>query len=147
MSGIIGNRPYDLKSVQVTVNGVPLSGASDGDFIAIAPNANVYDKTPGARGEYAISKTNDDGGTITISIFQGSRVNRGLLDNVVRTQKIVGIQPGTFATITVEDLQTGEVITCARCWIETEPTRNFGASQQAREYVFATDEIIVSPLS
>lgn len=144
---LIGNGAYSLRRVAVTINGVPLSGAADGDFVTITPNANVHDKTPGARGEYAVSATNDRGATITFNVFQGSTVNRNVLETVARQQRDLGLGPATLAVIEVTDLETGEEITCPRCWIETLPTRNFGQQQQGREYVFATDEYILAPIT
>lgn len=143
---VIGNNAYDLKRVAVIVNGVPLGGAADGDFVTITPAAETYSKTAGARGEYAVSRTNDNGATITFNLFQGSRIDRGTLESLIRTQRTVGVNQATLITIQINDLQTGERVVCSRCWIEQEPTRAFGQAQQGREYVFACDEYIVSPL-
>jgi len=137
--------PYDLKRVAVIVNGVPLTGAADGDFVTWTPNGNVHEKTPGARGEYAVSRTNDEGGTIAFSVWQGARGPAVTLDAIVELQKSAGLSAATFVEIQIKDLQTGEHLVFPQCWIETEPTRAFGATQQAREYVFACDTHVVVP--
>lgn len=141
------NFPYDLKRVAVTIDGILLTGASDGDFVTISPDGNVHEKTLGARGEVAVSATNNKMGTITLSIFQGARNPRATLDAIIARQEALGLSDATTVEIQVKDLQTGEHIVLPRCWIETEPTRAFGATQQSRDYVFAFDERIVVPLT
>ncbi len=146
MAGIAGGREYNLKRVAVVCNGVPLSGGADGDFITVTPNAQTYNAVAGAGGEVGLSRTNDDTHTIAFNIWQGSRVNRLLIEQAIARQKELGYSPATAIRISIKDLNTGEHLIADRCWIQQEPTRAFGADQQGREYTFGCDELVVMPL-
>lgn len=146
MPGVVGNREYNLRRVVVTLNGVPVTGGADGDFIAIAPNANDYNKTTGSRGEIAVSRVNDESGTITVRVFQNATADIARIEAVIRAQKSLGLQEGTFARWEVKDLNSGEHLVMDQCWSETPPARNFGTDQQAREYVFGYAELQSLPL-
>lgn len=132
--------PTDLKQLALTINGVPVTGASDDDFVVLAPNAGPYSYKVGGRGEYAPARTNDDGATITISIFEGATAVRQRLDEIVRLQKTQGLTSATYARISIKNPLTKEHITADKCWIDTEPERASGVEQSARVYVFRTDE-------
>lgn len=132
--------PTDLKQLAVNINGVPVTGASDNDFVTVTPNAGPYSFKVGGRGEYAPARTNDDGATIMFSIFEGATAVRQRLDEIVRLQKTQGLNSATYARISIKNPLTGEHITADKCWIDTEPDRGFGVEQNAREYTFRTNE-------
>lgn len=145
MAGVIGDREYNLRRVPVLFNGALLSGAADGDFIAIAPESPAYNHTPGALGEIAVSRNNNEAGTVTIRVYQGARSIIRIIENAIRLAKASGLQQGTFISIQVNDLNTGENLIMSQCWPADQPARNFGQEQQAREYVFGYAELVVSP--
>lgn len=146
MAGVIGDKEYNLRRVAVTLNGVLLSGAADGDFVVVTPNAPDYNATPGARGEIAVSRNNDESGTVQFRFYQGASSQRAIVEQIIRVQRATGLQDGTFAKIEIKDLQTGEHLVMDQCWSADKPGRNFGADQQAREYTFGFAELEVLPL-
>lgn len=146
MAGIAGDRAYDLKQVAVIFNGLPLSGAADGDFVTVTPAGQTYNSTVGAGGEVGLSATNNRMATIAFNIWQGSRANRTILEQAIARQRDAGYSPLTNIRISIKDLSTGEHLIADRCWIQQEPTRAFGADQQGREYTFATDNLVIVPL-
>lgn len=145
MAGVIGNREYNLRRVPVLFNGQLLSGAADGDFVAISPEAPSYNHTAGSLGEVAVSRNNNQAGTVTIRVFQGARSVIRIIENAIRLAETAGLQDGTFIAIEVADLNTGENLIMAQCWPADQPARNFGQEQQVREYVFGYSELVVSP--
>jgi hypothetical protein len=134
--------PYDLKLVVVTIDSTILEGGSDQDFVTVEPDGQAFNDALGSRGEVAVSATNNNIQTITLSIWQGSKAIRERLDAIVKRQKLN--LKANFVRISVKDLSTGESVTMPRCWIRTEPTRAFGADQQARDYVFRSDDMYVN---
>lgn len=143
---LAGEREYDLKRIVVTFNGVPISGAADGDFIVVTPSAETFTKAAGGRGEMAVSRNTDESGTIEITLWQHSRVNRAIIENAIRLQKSREVGLSAPISISIKDLNNGENLVAARCWIEQEPTRNFGPEAQGYTYTFAYDELQVLPL-
>lgn len=143
---IAGNREYNIKRVVATLNGTPFSGASDDDWIVVSDIPETFLSTAGARGEVAVSRNSDRTATITISLWQGSFADRRLLEQAIAQQKNDDVGLAFPIMLVIKDLNTGEHIVARQCWIHQEPDRNFGVEQQAREYVFKTDELEIMPL-
>lgn len=145
MAGVIGDREYNLRRVAVLFNGVLLSGADDGDFAVVTPEAPAYTHAVGARGEVAVSRSNNLAGTVTFRFYQAASSVIAIIEAAIRAASVIGLQEGTFISIEINDLNTGENLVMSQCWPSDQPTRNFGAEQQAREYVFGYAELQVLP--
>lgn len=134
---LVNDNAYNLKRVAVLFDGALLGGAPDGDFVNVAYTSPVHTMTAGSRGEVAVSRNNDESGTITLRFWQSATSQIRIIENKIRLQEEIGLQDGTYASIEVRDLNTGEVIIMDRCWIQDRPARAFGAEAQSRDYVFA----------
>lgn len=134
-----------LKHCIVSINGLPITGAAEGEFINITYSQPVYTFQEGADGELHRSKTGSTVGTITISVYQTSLSARRILDNVVRIQEAAVPnslnEDPTLAKISVRNLATNEVYECNQCSIETRPTMSQGRDSSPRQYVFRSPNI------
>jgi hypothetical protein len=63
---------YDFKKVSVIVDGVIITGYMDGESIATEKNEDDVGVHVGAAGDVTFSDTNDDTGTITLTLKQTS---------------------------------------------------------------------------
>lgn len=142
---MLTERTYSPLAVAVLFNSLPLSGFADGDFITFTPSANVFDTTVGTKGEYAPAYNADRGGTITFRLFAGNRSAIALVETLIRQQEAVGPTNAPL-TLTISDASTGERLTAIGCYVETPPTRAFGAAHPVREYTFRCARAEVSAL-
>jgi len=143
---LVNDNAYNLKRVAVLFDAQLLGGAPDGDFVNVEPTGSIYNMTAGARGEVAVSRNNDESGTITLRLWQSATSQRRIIENKIRLQKELGLQPGLYASIEVKDFNTNEHIIMDQCWIQDPPSHTFGGDAQAREYVFAFATYRVMPL-
>jgi hypothetical protein len=145
MAGVIGNREFNLRRVPVLFNGIPLSGAADGDFVTVTSSADNYTHAAGSRGEIAVSRNNDESGSIVVRVWQGSTNIIRIIEAAILLTTTRGLQEGTFISFQIADLNTGEKLIMDQCWPTVKPVRNFGPEQQAREYTFNFAELVSVP--
>lgn len=136
------DRQYNCLQVEIVFDGVLMNNFADGDMVVVTPSATTFDSTAGAKGEYGVTRNPDRGATINIRLQQGSVRAQTKLLEVINRQRAAGLGAGRYVSIAVTDVSTGEKVVCPRCWIEQEPTLNFGSGLAPREYTWRTDEYI-----
>jgi hypothetical protein len=119
----------------VIIDGVPLSGFGDGDFMQVKLDGNVAARTAGADGP-AISLSTDQGGAVTLSLLPTSPV-LGILYALRDAQKS---NPRLFSIVLMSGVE--EVITCSGCAIGELPQFATGGPQMsARQFTFECSKI------
>ena len=132
---------YDPQSVDLLVNGFPITGYADGTFINIERNANVMDAYVGGKGEVTRVLNPDTTYTCSFTIQQNSPTNV-LMQGYLTTNRFLNVPP--LLSIQVKDLYGAELFSSTFGFIMTEPTRSFSNSLETREWsVFCTDGLWV----
>lgn len=140
MSSNTNLRTYDPSEVQIIVAGVTVEGFADGDFMTVEDDEDAFSMQVGTDGEAARSKTNNRGGTMTISTLQTSAANTllSVLHNLDRnTPGGVGIGPFLCKDGSGNALHTAE-----KCWIQKRPSATYGREAQAREWIVRTNNLV-----
>jgi hypothetical protein len=132
-------RTYDPKKVLVTVNGVPLSGFADGDFVSAEFGDNEWSVVTGADGEATRVKMNHPEGTITITLHATSKSN-DWLTTVTNIDNLSGISP---VAIFIRDTNSGTQIFARECSVQQKPAVTFGRDLSNREWAFVTGRLEV----
>jgi structural protein KPP10_ORF10 len=131
---------YDADQVTVSINGIPISGYADGEFLSIEPEADNFSDVVGSDGEVARSKTNDRRATVTLTLLQTSASN-ALLSALANLDKAAPGGLGVGALL-VRDRQGTAIFSAAECWISKEPTRGFGREAGPREWTLRCANLI-----
>ena len=124
-------RSYDPKSVIVSVGGVPISGYADGTFIEISRDDVAFTKVVGADGNTSRVKSNNTGGTLTITLQQTSPSN-DILSAFAQADELTnsGVVP-----ILVKDLSGNSIYFSATGWIQKYPDSIFANEINTRAWV------------
>jgi len=138
-------RQYD--PLQVVGSFTSLAGSVDildgsidgGDFAALATDAVTWTRENDRGGNATRVKSNNRGGSISISLSASSPTNAALstlaqADYV--SENVVGV-------LVLRDLNGTTVITCNGAFIEDIPDFAFGSTRGQRTWVFQCAEIVV----
>ncbi|MBU5214355.1 DUF3277 family protein [Bacillus sp. Gen3] len=109
---------YDFKKVSVIVDGVIITGFMDGESIASEKNEDDVTAHVGAGGDVTFSETNDDTGTITLTLKSTSS-SLPYLQSLRKAKKL-------FSTQVVDS--NNQTYRCGgnECRIVKMPPRNWG---------------------
>lgn len=126
---------YSQNKHTVIVNGVPLSGFAEGDFMEIKADGNAAERTKGADGP-SISISTAQGGQITIGLQPVSPA-LGLLYSL-RNSQITN--PSLFSIVLMTGVE--EVITAAGCAFgDLAQFATGGEKMSPRKFVFECSKI------
>ncbi len=133
-------REFDFKKVTATFGPVILTEFAAGSSIKVARNEQAWTTQVGASGEATRSKSNNNTGTVTITLQQTSPSNKKLgtyarLDELSNSGK----QP-----LMIVDQNGETVVACASAWIQKIPDIEYGPESSTREWVFETDNLDVT---
>ena len=119
-------KTYDAGQVSVIVGTSAIKGLAEGTFVAIARDEQLYTKQVGADGEVTRAKTNNNSGTITITVQQASDGN-DILSAIANA--------GSVVPITVVDGSGRTVAFGESAWVQDLPDVEFGRDAAEREWV------------
>lgn len=124
-------RTFDPKQVVISIGGVPMSGFADGTFLEIIRDENAFTKVVGADGYTSRVKSNNRGGTLTVTLLETSPSNDVLsafaaLDEASNS----GVVP-----ILVKDLSGNSIYFSATGWIQKLPDSVFGKEINNRAWI------------
>ena len=127
---------YSFKNVNVIFGILELQGYADGDdVVKIDPDANLFEKIVGAKGDVARSQTNDNSCTISVKLLQTSVSNKELTALFVADRESGA---GT-APMIINDKETGETFIINNAWIQKAPSVSRGQNINAMEWIFQGD--------
>lgn len=133
MANLLGS--YSPNDISIIVDGVPVSGYGDGDFVSAEYSSDAAMLKEGADGSPAISyKRGARGGTITVTLLQTSLSNN-YLSGLLFNQKALGGASSTVP-ILIRNAQGGQVVSMARAAFQKEPTVSYGAEVNNVEWTF-----------
>ncbi len=125
-------KEYNFKDVSVSYGGVLIDGFADGDSVVIDYNREMSTEAVGADGEGAVSKLNDDSGTITLRLLQTSKSNDFLNGHALAK---------TNAPLFIRDNNGASLYVAENAWIKSRPSSVFGTEVSEREWILATTKL------
>lgn len=130
-------RTYDPKMVVVSVGGIPLRGYAEGSYITIERSNDMFVKTVGADGMVVRTKSNDESGTVTVSLSQTSVSNDVLSIFAALDARLnLGVK-----SIIVADVLGTTLCFGAHAWIRRLPSAAFSTSVGTREWAIDCAEM------
>ena len=125
-------RTYDPKAVICSIGGVPMSGYPDGTFIEISRDDVAFTKVVGADGTTTRVKSNNTGGTLTVTLKQSSPSNDVLSAFAQADERAnLGVVP-----ILIKDLSGNSISFSATGWVQKLPDQIFANEINNRVWVF-----------
>lgn len=126
-----GVKTYDPKQVVVSVGGIPISGYADGTFVNVTRDEDAFTKRTGADGEASRAKSNNRGGSITVTLQQTSLSNDALSALALVDENTGdGVVP-----VIVKDVRGTTLCYSSAGWIKKMPDAEFSKEIQDREWV------------
>lgn len=128
---------YSSKEVIITFGNVILRELAPDTFVTISRDEQAWTKQIGASGEGARSKSNNNGGTVTVTLMQTSLSN----DFLTAYAKLDETSNQGQAPLMVKDLLGTTLAASPGAWIQKLPDIEFGVELSTREWVFDTDQL------
>lgn len=124
-------RTFDPANVVVSIGGVPMSGYADGTFLLVDRDEDAFTKVTGADGFTTRVKSNNRGGSLTLTLKQSSPSN-DILSGFANLDELSnsGVVP-----ILVKDLSGTSTYFSATGWIRKYPSSEFGKELNNREWI------------
>lgn len=124
-------RTYDPKQVIITIGAVPMSGFSDGTFVEISRDEDVFNKFVGADGNTVRVRNNNTSASMTLTLRQSSPSN-DVLSAFLKADELSnrGVLP-----VLIKDLSGNSTYFSAQGWIRGYPQSSFGKEIENREWV------------
>lgn len=129
---------YDSNEVVIVINGLTVTGYTDGTFVKVAYNANQIEEVVGAEGEVTRVPSNDRSATVEITLMQTSSSNATLM---VLGQQDRKDGSGIFSILVKGN--NGEVLHSGnRAWIKKLPEYSYGKQAENRIWVISVAELL-----
>ena len=139
----MGMKQYDPKSVTIAWNGVTLNeGIAAGTFILATRTSRDWTMSVGSDGEATRVRSNDETGTITVTLRSGSSTN-ALLTAILEGDKLSGT---ALAGLTIKDTQGNSVLIGVNAFIEGVPDFERGDAESNVEWTFLCERLNISHL-
>lgn len=133
-------KTYNPADVLIVFAGIPVEGIADGTFITVARDNPAWNKSIGSDGEGVRAKSNDRGGTITLTLMQSS-VTNDALSALANVDEASGNGVGPFLMVD----RSGRTICGAEtAWIQKQADAEFAREASTREWIFETDVLDMS---
>lgn len=130
-------KTYDAKRVYITFGPVIIVELAPGSFVTAARDEQAFTKQIGATGEGARSKSNNNAGTVKITLMQTASTNE-LLTALAKLDEVSnqGVYP-----LMVKDGNGTTLIASPGAWIQKLPDVEFAVEAGTREWTFDTDQL------
>lgn len=128
-------KTYNPADVSVIIAGIPIEGFADGTFITVARNNDSWNMQVGSDGEGVRAKSNDFGGTITLTLMQSSLSNDALSALAVLDET----SGGGIGPMLVKDGSGRTICAAETGWIRKPADVEFAREATSREWVIETD--------
>jgi hypothetical protein len=130
-------KSFDPAQVSIIFAGIPIEGFADGTFITAARDNPSFTKVVGSDGEGARSKSNDTGGSVTVTLMQTSLSNDAL-SAIMALDEATGDGVGPLL---IKDGLGRTLISAESAWLEKPADAEFAREISNREWVIQTDNL------
>lgn len=131
---------YDSASVIVLFNGVPLKGLADGTFIIARPNNPSFNLFVGTSGEAARALTNNQSGTIEITLQQSSVSNDVL--SALHAADIIAPSGVSVSAVLIKDLNGSTLVIASTAWITQYPEVTYARGASNWTWTIESDRMV-----
>jgi hypothetical protein len=128
---------HDIGRDLFTVAGRPVRGGGENDFVSIVRDEQAYVKKYGSRGRVTRSKTNADGGTMTLTLEQTDIEDIRYLDGIADRPSPLDIVPLMYY-----NAETNVTYIAEQAWIQKPPDEAYNKASSTRVYVFDCAKIV-----
>ena len=130
---------YSPRDVNVSFNGIAITGFAPDSFIRIKRNANLLEETVGSAGELALTHVADKTGEIEIELMQTSESNL-ILSGLILTMEGGGLIP--VGEIVIQEPSGSNLTVAHNAYIKMLPEIELGSSQTTRTWTFGCEELV-----
>lgn len=116
---------HNFKNTIAIVDGMIITGFMDGESIATEKNEDEVSVHVGAGGDVTFNESNDDTGTVTLTLKQDSS-SAPLLDSLRKSKKTFPIE--------INDTANNVRVSGSRCRFVKPPARAYGPEVTGLEY-------------
>lgn len=131
---------YSPRDVNVSFNGIAITGFAPESFIRIKRNSDLLTETVGSAGELALTHVADKTGEIEIELMQTSSANLGLSALVLAMEFQTNLIP--VGEIVILDPSGSNFTIAHNAYIKRVPEVELGANQNTRTWVFGCEELV-----
>jgi len=131
---------YSPRNVNVSFNGIAITGFAPESFIRIKRNSDLLAETVGSAGELALTHIADKTGEIEIELMQTSSANLGLSALVLAMEFQTSLIP--VGEIVILDPSGSNFTIAHNAYIKRVPEIDLGATQNSRTWVFGCEELV-----
>ena len=124
---------YSSKEVSVIVNGTPLTGVMDGEFLSITPSVDPTTHHVGGDGEVTFVDSADESAAVAVTLKQTSLSNAVL--SALRAAK-------TTFSIVVKDNSGASIHTGAKARITGATVVSYGQEVTGRVWTFTVAKLV-----
>jgi len=132
-------KTYDPAAIAIIFAGIPFDGYGDGTFVTIARDNPSFNSIVGSNGEGARAKSNDQSGTVVVTLLQTSNTN-ALLSEISRIDELTGdgVHP-----LLVKDNSGTTIYQAETAWLEKPADAEFAREITNREWTIKTDKLLM----
>lgn len=132
-------KTYDPKQIHVLIGGVAMGGFTDGTFVKVARDEDSFTKKVGVDGETSRVRTNNNGGTLMLTLHQTSPSN-DVLSAFVEADELgnEGIVP-----VLIKDGTGRTELFSALAWVKKPADATFGKDVENREWTLELTDVKV----
>lgn len=136
-------KPYDPKAVTVVFAGIIARGYADGTFVEVQRNSDSFTMMVGPDGDATRAKTNDQSGTVTITLQQSSETN-DLFAAMLAADELSSNGAG-IGTLMIKDNSGRSIHTAEKAWIKKAADSPYSKDVSTRAWVIETDKLLTFP--
>lgn len=122
---------YDPKAMIIKLNGEDVYGFAEGDMVTVERNEEFFNIHQGTQGEISRAFIRNNSYRITIRLQHTSPFIQRL-ENYKTADSLLKVPP--VMVFQVIDPSSYEQLFAAQCWIQADPSRNWGNEIGVREY-------------
>lgn len=134
----MGTKRYDPKKISIIIGGRQIKGLADGTFLLITRDTESFTDGVGSDGEVARSRSNDNRGSIVITLQQISESN-DYLAGLLSTDELSG---DSIINVLVRDQLGRAIYEAAEAWIQKPADSEFANESGNREWTIRCANLI-----
>ena len=134
----MSTKRYDPKKISIIVGGRQIKGLSDGTFLVITRDTESFTDGVGSDGEVARSRSNDNRGSMALTLQQTSDSN-DYLAGLLTLDELAG---DSIFNVLVRDQLGRALYEAAEAWIQKPADSEFANESGSREWTIRCANLI-----
>ena len=134
---------YSPKDVNVSWQGIAITGFAEDTMIRISRNEDVLTETVGARGELSLTKNANKTGEIEIELMQTSESNLAL-SALLNTMEQGGVIP--VGQLIIQEPSGSNITVANNAYLKGTPDIELGMEQYSKVWTFGCENLLFTDL-